>query len=271
MSLLAKPLLLALIWASDRLITVFGTVRHSRSGGLLSPDTMIRIKQEDRNESGSATPGGSTSTRTPYDQQSQQDLDDAPTEPSAHRIDSEHPLLQLRAQFAMMDEQRNRESRENRRSDPRYDSRRAPPPPPRQPRPVKRTETPYSESSHRQSSRPGASSPGKGDSEEDVVFQSAHRRYSSLAPSGASSQTRSNSPDRSSTDRDATEASTNTSYDRSTPPEDETPATDGDNRHCRCPIHLDCGIRGGRLIDCRILVPIWKKWKRSQQAVDPWA
>ena len=38
---------------------------------------------------------------------------------------------------------------------------------------------------------------------------------------------------------------------------------------CKCPIDLECRARGGHLIDCRRLVPLWKQWTERQQDYDP--
>ncbi|ETN45347.1 uncharacterized protein HMPREF1541_09178 [Cyphellophora europaea CBS 101466] len=43
-----------------------------------------------------------------------------------------------------------------------------------------------------------------------------------------------------------------------------------DNPACDCPIHLECQVREGHLIDCRILVPIWKEWRDRQENNNPW-
>jgi hypothetical protein len=38
---------------------------------------------------------------------------------------------------------------------------------------------------------------------------------------------------------------------------------------CVCPIDLECQVRGGHLIDCRRLVPLWKAWRNREQPYDP--
>lgn len=50
------------------------------------------------------------------------------------------------------------------------------------------------------------------------------------------------------------------------PPQYEPQLPPGD---CQCPIHLQCPARGGHLIDCRILVPVWQAWRAAQEEYDP--
>lgn len=60
-----------------------------------------------------------------------------------------------------------------------------------------------------------------------------------------------------------------TEHQRQTP--DPPPAPPLPRQDCRCPIHLECDVREGHLIDCRELVPSFKKWRRAQQQLNDWA
>jgi hypothetical protein len=39
---------------------------------------------------------------------------------------------------------------------------------------------------------------------------------------------------------------------------------------CICPIHLDCDARDASHLDCRQLVPLYKRWQAAQAQLNPW-
>lgn len=56
-----------------------------------------------------------------------------------------------------------------------------------------------------------------------------------------------------------------------TPPEpfgeeEETPLP---SPKCKCPIHLECGVKEAEYIDCRRLVPFFRAWRVAQQGYVP--
>ncbi|KPI44399.1 uncharacterized protein AB675_8619 [Cyphellophora attinorum] len=219
---------------------------------------MVRIKEEDRDGESTASSSRHMSHDIPPHQTPEPG--EVPTEPAALRLPPCHPLWILQAAFAEND----RVSRADMRKDTNaentsiygdFEGR-------RNPRTRRRPDDSHAST--------GSSHSSRSTDEENIEYISERRRFPSLSPTRHSSRTSSASSNRRPDGRASDCRPPNLSPAKFPPPVPDAKALEGPKR-CECPIHLTCGVRDDNWIDCRILVPIWEKWRKAQREVDPWA